>query len=347
MRTLIQGRGSRYESRPRPWWKLFSAVSVLSAIVLASPQVLGQSRDAAPPISVSTLNHVALTASYLQWSVYWYSKVFGLPIVYHQATPTSGGTYIMRIGAGPSYIALSQKVPENPARASVKIDVPARNAGGQAIYRVVEAPTLPHFGWGVKDFDADRLMRVIGRHGVLTARAEVFPWSGAAQFRFEDPDGFPLEFVPETNCGGRGYLGDKCGTNRAVKMPGDPDPIAVSTLNHVALVVPDVKRAVAWYTKATDVRVQANPDVKDMKNAILRVGAGPQHILLTEGSGTLAFRPHVGLGIEGFDANQIMKRLAEHGVKARVQMRGGTSVVLLEDPDGAEFQLQDVSYGPR
>lgn len=83
--------------------------------------------------------------------------------------------------------------------------------------------------------------------------------------------------------------------------------------------------------------------------AILQIGDGPQHFALTEGSGAIPgshARPHFGFGIKGFDAEQIMKRLAEHGVPARLRMREGvTPEVLLTDPEGnVEIQLQDVSY---
>ena len=352
MRTFIEGSVNRYESRQMTRRKLVGSLSVLSAIALASSLVLGQSRDAVAPIPVSTLNHVSLTTSYNQWTVMWYQKVFGMPIVYHQNSTVPGGVYILRVGAGPSYIALSQKLPADPSNPTTTIDVASRQPG-QAIYRVLDDPALPHFGWGVKSFDADRLMRGLNSHYVWPARAQIRegaaipgyygggvqvrgPGAGTAEFKFADPDGFPLEFSDETSCGGAGYLGEKCGSTKAVKLPDDPPPIAVSTLNHVTLVVPDVKRSLAWYQKVTDMRIQIGTR--------LRIGAGPQHLVLTEGSGPLAFRPHLGLGVEGFDADQIKKRLAEHGVASRVRMRDGTPELLLEDPDGAEIQLQDVSY---
>ena len=53
---------------------------------------------------------------------------------------------------------------------------------------------------------------------------------------------------------GLAALGEKCGSTKAVKLPTDPAPIAVSTLNHITLVVPVVKRSVAWYQTVTDLR---------------------------------------------------------------------------------------------
>src|SRR6266850_1331175 len=190
----------------------------LCAIVLASPPVLmGQSKDAVPLIPVSTLNHVSLSASYLQWTVLWYQKVFGLPIVYHQNSGP-GGVYILRIGAGPSYLAISEKVPADRSHPWTKIDV-ASPMPGQPRDRVLETPVLPHFGWGVKNFDADRLMRALGEHHVFPARGAIR--NGTAELTFEDGDGRSLQFSDERSCGGAGYLGDKCGSTKAVKLPDD------------------------------------------------------------------------------------------------------------------------------
>ena len=78
---------------------------------------------------------------------------------------------------------------------------------------------------------------------------------------------------------------------------------------------------------------------------VLRVGSGPQHLALIEGDGPEAFRPHVGLGVEGFNPDQVMDRLAEHGVTAHMRMREGvTPEILVEAPDGVELQLQDLTY---
>ena len=78
---------------------------------------------------------------------------------------------------------------------------------------------------------------------------------------------------------------------------------------------------------------------------VLRVGSGPQHLALVEGDGPEAFRPHVGLGVTGFDPGTVMARLVEHGVTARVRLREGvTQEVLADAPDGVRIQLQDVGY---
>lgn len=54
---------------------------------------------------------------------------------------------------------------------------------------------------------------------------------------------------------------------------------------------------------------------------------------------------HIGFGVEGFDPDQVMDRLAEHEVSGHVRMREGiTPEILVDGPDGVRIQLQDVSY---
>lgn len=322
----------------------------LSAMAWAPTRVMGQSGSLLP-IPVSTLNHISLSASYLQFTAMWYQKVFGLPIVYFQNSPVTGSVYILRIGAGPSYIALTQKLPADPSNPYTTIEVPFRKPD-QPIWQVRERPTRPHCGWGVRNFDADRLVRALGEHHVWPVRARIR--EGTAELKFEDPDGFSLQFADETSCGGAGYLGDMCGSTKPVRLPEYPPPIAVSTLNHVTLVVPDVQRSLGWYQKLTDMRIQTYQEAKGGPRTagyqgppipILRIGAGPQHLALIEGKGPLGFRPRFGLGIEGFDLDQVRKRLTEHGVTSQIRMREGiTRELLLEDPDGAQIQLSDASH---
>jgi catechol 2,3-dioxygenase-like lactoylglutathione lyase family enzyme len=158
---------------------------------------------------------------------------------------------------------------------------------------------------------------------------------------FDDPDGFPLQFNPVTACGGGSFLGDVCDVSaQAARQAGAPPPIPVKTLNHVQMIVPNVQRALAWHLKLTDMRLVSDQGA----TKILRVGSGPQFVALIEGNGPEAFRPHVGFGVQGFNADQLMVRLGEHGVAARSTLRDGTPEILLDSPDGIEIQLQDVSY---
>ncbi len=272
------------------------------------------------PIRVSTLNHVSFGCDDLKATVQWYGRVFGMAV--HAFQDYGGGQTVLRVGDGPAYMALSQKnarsIGQPPAR-------------------------LPHFCWGVEDFNVDRILRALSE---MQAPAQAVLREGKTinGVNFDDPDGFPLQFNPLNACGGGGFLGDVCDKSaQAARQPGAPPPIPVRTLNHVRLIVPNLQRALAWYLKLTDMQRQPYQDAEG--GTILRVGRGPQFVSLVEGSGPAAFRPHVGFGVQGFDPDQVLKKLADHTVSARTKTREGAAVEILVDaPDGIEIQLQGLSY---
>ena len=277
-------------------------------------------RDSVLPIRVSTLNHVSFGCDDVKSTVRWYGRVFGMAV--HAFQDYGGGQTVLRIGDGPAYTALSQ-----------------RNANG-----IGQPPTrLPHFCWGIEDFSVDRILRALSE---MQAPAQAVLREGKTinGVNFDDPDGFPLQFNPVNACGGGGFWGDVCDKSaQASRLPGDPAPIAVRTLNHVRLIVPNVQRTLDWYLKLTDMHWQTYQGPEG--GAILRVGRGPQFVALVGGSRPAAFRPHVGFGVQGFAPDQIIKRLAEHVVKARTRTREGTTAeIFIDAPDGIEIQLQDISY---
>jgi catechol 2,3-dioxygenase-like lactoylglutathione lyase family enzyme len=276
--------------------------------------------DSGLPIRVSTLNHVSFGCDDLKRSVQWYGRVFGMAV--HAFQDYGGGQTVLKIGDGPAYMALSQR---------------NTNSIGQQPTR------LPHFCWGVEDFNVDRILRALSE---MQAPAQAVLREGKTinGVNFDDPDGFPLQFNPVNACGGGGFLGDVCDKSaQPARQPGDPLPIPVRTLNHVRLMVPSVQRTFEWYLKLTNMKRQTYQEPEG--GVILRVGSGPQFVALVEGSGPTAFRPHVGLGVQGFVPDLIIKRLAEHGARAKTRIRQGDTVEILVDaPDGIEIQLQDVSY---
>jgi len=288
-------------------------------------------QDSQLPVRVSTLNHVSFGCADLRRTVEWYGRVFGMPV--HAFQDYAGGQTVLRIGNGPAYMALSQLNPNSIGRP------PSRR---------------PHFCWGVQDFNVDRILRALSE---IQAPAQAVLREGKTinGVNFDDPDGFPLQFNPVNACGGGGFLGDVCdNAAQAVRLPGTPPPIAVQTLNHVRLIVPNVERTLKWYQKLTDMKVQRyqepvagprTPGYEGPPIPILRVGSGPQFIALVEGAGPEAFRPHIGFGVQGFISDEIKARLAEHGVSGRSRLREGTTTeILVEGPDGVEIQLQDIGY---
>ena len=295
---------------------LFCAAGVSLSVPISQTTRVQQSSPSQLPIRVSSLNHVSFSCADLRKSVEWYGRVLGMPV--HAFQDYSGGQTVVRVGSGPSYIALSQQRPGN----------------SQA------PPELPHFCWGVEDFNIDRIMRALSE---MQAPAQAVLREGKTinGVNFTDPDGFPLQFNPINACGGGGFLGDVCDASAKVTpRPGDPRPIPVRTLNHVRLMVPNLKRSAEWYQRLTGMPVLPQ-GAQDSRSVRLRVGTGPEFVELIGGTGPAAYHPHVGFGVDGFDADRVMKSLSDLGVNARKSMRGETAEVTVEAPDGVEIHLQD------
>ena len=334
MRTFIEGSASRYESRPMTRRDLFrSSLSGLAALALAPSRVMGQSQNAVLPVPVTSWSHPSFHPQYL--NLKWYQRVFGLPIMYHQVHqgsprgPWADGPNV-KVGDGPAYLWFR---PDTAMAAR------------------------QHWSIGVKDWNLDRLLRAMVEMGLTGgASPKNTEGGGNPELNTQDPDGNGVQFQSDTSCGGSGYLGELCDFSAtAIRIPGDPPPIEVATLHHMKYVVSNLPRSLAWYQKLTDMKLvtyqELGPRTAGYEGApvaILQVGAGPQYFAMTEGTngdpGSHA-RPHVGFGIKGFDADQIMKRLAEHDVPARLRVREGvTPEILLTDPEGnVELQLNDVN----
>ena len=298
----------------------------------AVPPAGAASAEPALPIRVSTLNHVSFGCADLRRTVAWYEKVLAIPR--HAFQDYGGGQTVLRVAKDPpAYMALSQRSPES-----------------------LQAPPTrrPHFCWGIEDFNVHRIFEGLAEMPAL-ARSVLREGTTINGVNFDGPDGAPLQFNPIIACGGLGFLGEVCDESaEAVRGPGDPPPIPVRTLNHVKYHVSDLSSALAWYQRLTAMPVvtwqepvggQRTEGYEGRPIPVLGVGSGPQHLALIEGGGPEAFRLHVGLGVEGFDAEAVMERLAEHGVTAQLRLREGvTEEVLVDAPDGVRLQLQDVSY---
>lgn len=136
----------------------------------------------------------------------------------------------------------------------------------------------------------------------------------------------------------------------AAQQGAAPAPIRVRTMNHVTLSVSDVQRSVEFYQRVLGLPLVTTQGTERDWDApavpVLGIGDGPQFIALSRGD-----RPHINhycLGMEGFDAAEIVARLAEHGIEARVRMRADSDPpaeeLMFNDPDGIPVQIQDVSY---
>src|SRR5713226_9352253 len=112
---------------------------LLSLPALAmTPAAMAQSSTA--QIRMRGLNHVTLTVSDLKRTVDFYQGLFGMPIQARQGSTLA----VLRIGPGPQSLMLS--------------------TGGAN-----PTPGINHLCVGVEDFNIDRILRILGEHGIAKA----------------------------------------------------------------------------------------------------------------------------------------------------------------------------------
>src|SRR5579864_6140937 len=88
--------------------------------------------------------------------------------------------------------------------------------------------------------------------------------------------------------------------------------IRVRALNHMTLVVSDPKRSLEFYQGLFGMPIQAR---QGNSGGLLRIGSGPQYIALAAaGPNRKPGIDHFCMTTEGFNAAQILKILADHGV---------------------------------
>ena len=297
-----------------------------------------------PPIPVRGINHMTISVSDPARSLAWYQGLFGMPIAARQA-----GTVVLRVGAGPQFMAL----------------------GGGAS----SVPRITHLCLAVDDFDDDRLVRILGEHGVAASDASGPMQSrvrmrgaefggapeGTPELYFGDPDGVVIQLQDTSYCGGAGLLGERC-----LATP-EPAPsqglLTVRDYNHFTIFVTDQERSITLYQRLFGMPI----DTYQGALPVLRVGSGNQFLALA-GAGGGPRGPvihHACLTVDDFDPDRILGVLEDYGVTARgeaqgpvgpltsyVTMRmenrggapGGTPELYFTDPDGILIQLQDSSY---
>jgi catechol 2,3-dioxygenase-like lactoylglutathione lyase family enzyme len=328
-------------------------------LLAAAPRLLAQS-SSAPPIPVRALNHMTLSVSDPKRSLDFYQGLFGMPIQARQ-----GQTTLLRIGAGPQFLALS-----------------GTGANG--------APSINHFCLAVENFDADRAMAILAGRGVTRAESTGGGLSGGAmkarvrmrgpesggapggtpELYFGDPDGIVVQLQDVRYCGGAGVLGEVCPTAEPSLKRG---LLAVRDLSHFTITASDSQRSNAFYQELFGLDVQAH---QGSTAPLLGVGRGVQFLMFTGGAGAgrsgasaaPARTPsinHLCLNMNGFKPDEILKTLEVYGIKPRgntpgpaapmtsyvslrMENRGGakegTPELYFTDPDGLLIQLQDVKY---
>jgi catechol 2,3-dioxygenase-like lactoylglutathione lyase family enzyme len=118
----------------------------------------------------------------------------------------------------------------------------------------------------------------------------------------------------------------------------EPGIGTVRQLNHVTLFVQHVQKSVDFYQGLFGMPVLTRQD---------------PGINLNTGAGFLGIYPaqdhmiginHVCFGLDNFDADATLKKLADRGVTGNIRIRGSTKELYFNDPDNIRVQLQDVAY---
>ena len=311
------------------------------ASVAAPPSAA--SVPAGPPIPVQSINHMTLSVSDPARSLEWYQGLFGMPIAARQAE-----TVVLRVGAGPQFMALGAGASDNPR--------------------------ITHLCLAVDDFDDDRIVQILAENGVAASgesgpmqsrvrmRGEEFGGApeGTPELYFGDPDGIVIQLQDSTYCGGAGLLGEGC---LATPEPAPTGRLAVGEFNHFTLFVTDQQRSIQFYQGLFGMPV----DTYQGALPVLRVGPGNQFLALAGAGGGPAgpIIHHASLSVDDFDPDRIIGVLEDYGVtprgdaqgpvgplKSYVTLRGpdrggapdGTPELYFTDPDGILLQLQDARY---
>lgn len=311
------------------------------AALAMTPRVRAQ---AGSPIPVRAINHMTLSVSDPARSLDWYQGLFGLPIAARQAN-----TVVLRIGDGPQFMAI----------------------GGASS----DTPGISHLCLTVDDFDADRLVRLLGEHGIASSqtsgpmevrirmRGEEFGGApeGTPELYFGDPDGVVIQLQDTTYCGGAGTLGNSC--LAAVEPAPTPGLLTVRDFNHFTLFVTDQSESTALYRRLFGFPV----DTYQGALPVLRVGSGNQFLMLAGAARSPqgAIIHHACLTVDDFDPDRILGVLEGYGIRPRGDTEGpvgpltsyvttrmanrggamgGTPELYFTDPDGVLIQLQDARY---
>jgi catechol 2,3-dioxygenase-like lactoylglutathione lyase family enzyme len=260
-----------------------------------------------PAIPVKALNHFTLAVSDVKRSLDFYQGLFGMPVQARQ-----GSTVLLRMGNGPQYLALT-----------------AAGANPPSI--------VPKVGMTVENFNPDRIIGALAKHGVAKAEPSAPGWSGGPmkvrlsrrgpdnggapdgtpELYLGDPDGLVIQLQDTKYCGGAGPLGDACRSPEAAPKKG---LLAVKDLSHFTINVSDGARSNAFYQEVFGLPIRSR------QGAALGLGVGPGVMFLMfagggRGRANAAPRPasinHVSMNMDAFKPDDVLKTLASYGISAR------------------------------
>lgn len=240
------------------------AIPAISGKAIAAPRALAQA--GAPPLRLRGLSQLTLTVSDVKRSLDFYQGLFGMPIQARQ-----GASVFLRIGDGPQFLALK------PAAAG-------------------ERPSISAFGMAIEDFKVDRVMKVLGDHGITAAEAGAGDTpgpmkavvkvrkrdaggdaNGTRELFVGDPSGIVFQLHDPSYCGGAGEQGNVC---RTVEPSPKKGLMTTRDMSHFTINVNDNDRTVAFFQELFGVTVRAR------QGAAPAWGIGPGvHFLMFIGAG--------------------------------------------------------------
>jgi catechol 2,3-dioxygenase-like lactoylglutathione lyase family enzyme len=172
-------------------------LAALPALAM-SPRLVAQAPVKAA-FRANGLSQMTLTVSDVARSLDFYQGLFGMPVQARQ-----GSTVLLRIGAGPRFLALRQA------------------ATG-------ERPSISALGFGVQDFSIERAMQTLSAHGITAAPSDAAkpgpkqalvrtrrqneggsPDGSTRDLFVADPSGVVFQLHDVSYCGGSGALGNTC-----------------------------------------------------------------------------------------------------------------------------------------
>ena len=330
----------------RPGITLSRRELLLSLPALAvARRALAQGRGT---LKMVALNHLTLSVADVKRSVDFYQGLFGMPI---QAR--HGDSPLLRVGPGPKFMALTQAAADGPTGVS-------------------------RFGIGVDDFNVDRIIAVLGEHGVTRAAASnpatagplkvlVATRDGTPEIFVSDPSGVIFQLQDVSYCGGGGPLGSTCS---AVQQAPKKGLIAVQDYSHFTVAAASADEANKFYQSLFGFGIQA---YQGPTAPVLGVGPGVHFLMFTGGGaarGRVGAPPrpprvdHPCFGMQDFNPDAVVKILESYGIKPRganpstplvwyisqrMENRGGapgtgTPELYFTDPDNIAIQIQDVKY---
>ena len=340
-------------------------------VLALSPRLVAQAPVAAP-FRVNGLSQITLTVSDVKRSLEFYQGLFGMPVQARQ-----GSTVLLRIGAGPRFLALRQA------------------AAG-------ERPSISALGFGVRDFSIDRAMQTLAAHGITAAPStadkpgpkqalvrtrrpnEGGSSDGSTRDLFvADPSGVVFQLHDVSYCGGGGALGNVCPVAEPSPKPG---LMALKDTSHFTIAASD-PNTVPMYMELFGFK----PMVYQAATPAWQVGGGVHFLMFIGGGGPTrggtatppaapppgggraagagggparaAGIDHACVAIDNFDSAAVTKLLVSYGLKQQegqgrsplvtyISLRmpnrggaeGGTPELYFTDPDGLAIQIQDVKY---